>query len=130
MTFGEIYEAKRKKFVIKTLEYFNFLCTDYSFDRPEHEKSIQENGVILKDSLKYNNNINDRLIIISNAYHPIDYGFEICFYIPSKSTKHSDRKIVYHVLKENQDIEQTYLTEAAIILKRDFDSQIKGESWI
>lgn len=129
MTPGEIYETKRNNFINNTLKYFEFLCSEYGFDKPIHDECIQENGVILNDYLKYENRSIDRLIVISNSYHPVDYGFEINFYKPSISIKHGDSKMVYYVLKEKQDVEQSYLFEAAKVLKNDFEKQIKGETW-
>ena len=48
---------------------------------------------------------NDKKLTLLNAYHPVDYGFEI------NLTKKENREteIIHYVLKEKQDIEQNYL---------------------
>jgi hypothetical protein len=44
-----------------------------------------------------------------NAYHPVDYGFELRFH----DLRKIQYEIIYFKLKENQDVEQFYLHEAA-----------------
>src|ERR1051325_7161475 len=119
MTPKEIYDFKRNNFIAKTIENFIYLVNDFGYSQPFHENSKQENGVIILDALHYENKSADRLVMISNAYHPVDYGFEICIYRPSISTDYSGREILFYVLKEKQDIEQTYIPTISKRLKEE-----------
>ena len=129
MTPKEAYDFKRKCFIEKTIKYFNFLVTDFGYKEPFHKISQQENGTEILDEFIYENRNVDRLVTVSNAYHPVDYGFEICFYKPSISTAYGKREMVYYLLKDDQDIEQSYLEQAARTLKDDFDIYLKGYKW-
>ena len=124
------YEANRKNFIEKATEHFSFLCDDCGYLTPEHSFYQQPNGTIITDSLRYLNKSIDRLIVIYNAYHPVDYGFEIQFYRPSISIKNVDRVMVHHVLKEDQDVAQTYIENAAKLLRNKYLNIINGQEWI
>ena len=126
----EIHENKRRNFVEKVNALCSFLCTEFGYIGPEHRFSRQDNGTVICDELIYKNEKIDRQISFYNGYHPVDYGFEIQFYMPSISTEASKREMVHYVLKEDQDIEQTYMYEAINILKEKYVSVILGESWI
>ncbi|MDJ0829209.1 MAG: hypothetical protein QNI92_05110 [Desulfobacterales bacterium] len=127
---GEIYALKRQNFVAKVTKYFGFLSKDYGYVGPEHDFHKQPNGTITCDSLMYTNTALDRQVVFYNAYHPVDYGFELQFYIPSISTEHADRVIAHYVLKENQDIGQTYLDDVVKLLKTDLVDVLTGQRWV
>jgi len=129
MTNKEDYELKRKNFIEKTIKFFHYLCDEYKYLLPVHSTHQQPNGVIIADSLDYLNESIDRLVIIYNAYNPNDYGFEVQFYRPSISTNPPDRVIVYPVLKEDQDIDQTYLEKAAESVHNNFQTVLMGNEW-
>jgi len=129
MTPGEIHELKRQNFIENATRYFCFLCTELGYAEPVHSFSQQQNGTIILDKLEYDNKQIDRLVVIYNAYHPVDYGFEVQFYRPTMSLEHSDRVMAYWVLKEDQDIEQTYLEKAAETIKAKFYHVISGKKW-
>ena len=112
-TSKEIYCTKRKNFVNMTKFYFEFLTSKFDFSGPNYTSSKQSNGVIIIDEFEFINTIKNLKITISNAYHPVDYGFEIN--IADLNTGMED--MIYHVLKENQDIEQSYLEKASNFLK-------------
>jgi hypothetical protein len=65
-------------------------------------------------------------MILYNAYHPNDYGFEVHFFRPSFSVAHVGRIMVHHVIKEDHDIEQTFLEDAARLLREKFPNLISG----
>jgi len=111
MTPGEIYNTKRENFIDKSITQFGFLVSVYRYDSPIHRIFKQANGVVTCDEFEYAGS--QKTIIIHNAYHPVDYGFEIN--IINHLTKDSD--MVYHVLKEQQDMEQSYLPKAAEFLR-------------
>jgi len=114
---GERHNLKRKNFIEKATRYFRFLSDTCGYNGPDHSYHQQPNGSITSESLKYINTSIDRLIVLNNSYHPVDYGFEVQLYRPSISTNSADRLMVYGVLKEDQDIDQTYLESAARIVK-------------
>jgi hypothetical protein len=130
---GKRYELKRRNFQQNTLQYFNFLVEEFGYNPPEHKYNEQDNGTITKDEFRYTNEKFDRLIVVSNSYHPYDYGFDVCIYRPSISIAYSDdsnvRFMAIDVDKEKQDFEQTYIQKAATDFKEGFLPQIKGEVW-
>lgn len=127
MTPGQAFDFKRKNFLEKTLSNFYFLVSEFGYNEPSHKFWQQDNGSITRDEFRYENLIADRGICIVNAYHPVDYGFEINFYKPSDKTARRTEEMVYYVLKEDQDIEQSYLEQAAKTLKSNFFPVIKGQ---
>jgi hypothetical protein len=130
MTPKEEYDLKRKYFIDNTKKYFKFLVDDFQYSEPKYRSAEQKNGTIISDEFTYESESIDRIITVTNAYHPYDYGFEICFYRPSISMAHSLRKMAIPVLKENQDIEQSYIEPIAKKFKNQFLEVIKGEKWI
>ena len=123
------YTIKRLNFITNAKIYFAFLHSNYGYNEPIHVEKKQENGFVLSDELSYSNINTNRIISLKNSYHPVDYGFELCVYNVLLSTLHKDRKMVYYILKEDQDVEQTYLEEAAVILKENYIDQILDEKW-
>jgi hypothetical protein len=130
MTPGEIYDFKRKNFIDKTTENFRYLVESFGYSQPTHKTSKQDNGVIILDEFQYENKLTDRLVTISNAYHPVDYGFEICAYRPSISTNHPDREMLIIIYKEKQDAEQAYIPTVAKRLKDEFGDILTGTKWV
>lgn len=119
----------RKNFIEKALHHFRFLCDDHRYADPQHSFDQQANGSIISDRLAYANASIDRLVVLYNAYHPVDYGFEVQFYRPSVSVNSSDRLMVYWVLKEDQDVDQSYLANAAKTVKEKYIEIIAGQRW-
>lgn len=120
MTPAETYDLKRKNFIEKSQKNFEFLVSDHGFKNPEHFTSEQSNGVIIQDRLEYDR-VDIKLTIL-NAYHPVDYGFEINL----TDKENGKTEMLHFVLKENQDIEQSYLKSASELLKNTFWSKIKN----
>ena len=112
MTPGEIFDTKRNNFITKSKRLFEFLISDFDFEGPNHTFYKQPNGTITLDKFIYAGK--DRTIIISNAYHPNDYGFEIN--LTDERTERTE--MVHYMVKEKQDIEQSYLEHAAQLLKK------------
>lgn len=119
MTPAEVYETKRQNFLKKSVEEFRYLVSDFGFAPPKHLKSEQSNGVVIRDELIYKRS--DVEVKLVNAYHPVDYGFEIRW--EDLETGRAD--MLHYVLKENQDVEQSYLPSAAQLLKNSYGSRIK-----
>ena len=55
----------------------------------------------------------DRVVTISNAFHPVDYGFEVAIDTISSPRGIDDRNILYFKLKEEQEAGFPFLAEAA-----------------
>ena len=115
---------RRQNFIEKVQILFNYLTQEYGYTPGQLEQFEWT------DEISYENKSIDRKVILSNSYHPVDYGFEIQWYRPSISTKHSDREFQIFVLKEDQSDEQEYLLDAAERLRDQFEKIIKGENWI
>lgn len=121
MTPGEEYNLKRQNFIEQTKKNFAFLVSEFGFKDPEHFTSGQANGVIIQDRIEYDRK--DKKLTFLNAYHPVDYGFEI-----NLSDKESGQSEMLHfILKENQDVEQSYLKSAADFLKKTYLSKIENK---
>ncbi|WP_192820951.1 hypothetical protein [Rufibacter sp. LB8] len=129
MNIKEQYDAKRKNFIEKSLRFFECLSTDYGYDKPTHTESKQPNGVIIYDQIEYINKAAERVVRVSNAYHPVDYGFEIRIVNTTPPETHLGGQLVYFVLKEDQDVEQDYLEKAASLLLSDFEKYLTGKEW-
>lgn len=121
MTPGEIYNLKRKNFIEKTKKNFEFLISEFGFREPEHLTNQQPNEAIIQDRIEYDRT--DKKLTLLNAYHPVDYGFEMNL----TDKENGETEMVYFVLKENQDIEQSYIESAAQFLKNIFGTKIKNE---
>ena len=126
---GQQHDLKRKNFLDQAVKHFRFLGDIHGYNDPEHAFTQQANGSVTSDSLKYTHPFIDRLIVLLNAYHPVDYGFEVQCYRPSISIQPADRILVYRVLKEDQDVAQTYLEQAARTVKARFTQTIAGHEW-
>jgi len=116
----EIYDTIRKNFVNKTKLYFEFLTSEFDFDEPNYTFYEQQNGTVTSDKFEFNNSDKNLRITISNAYHPVDYGFEINLTDLNTGTE----EMLHHVLKENQDDEQNYLEKASEFLKNGYGQKI------
>lgn len=117
-------EIKRQNFVAKAQKYFAFLTKDHSCRYKGHSKSDWT------DELHYENIAIDRLIVLSNQYHPNGYGFEVQLYRPSISTVHSEREFQTCKQKEDQDDEQEYLSDLALQFRNRYASVIIGDDWV
>jgi len=117
-------ERLRQNYIKKVQIFFDYLTTDYGYTFIGIKQSDWTDKVI------YENSKIDRKIVLSNSYHPSDYGFEIQWYRPSISTNNSDREFQIYVLKEMQDVDQEYLSKSAEQLKNQYFGIIKGENWI
>ena len=103
MTPGELYELKRMNFIKETKSNFDSLLKSLDFSEPRHEEFKQDNGTVLNDEIIYLNTDKNIEIIFSNSYHPVDYGMEI------NIAKGTEKEMIYFKLKEEQDIEQSYI---------------------
>jgi tetratricopeptide (TPR) repeat protein len=121
---GEMYQYKRKNFIDNTLQYFSFLETEFAFSEPKQTFYKQKNGTVTSDTIAYENISLNRIIEVSNDYHPYDYGFQINIIDTQSGTK----VMLSYVLKEKQDIKQEYLIEQAEVLRDYCKKVITNES--
>jgi hypothetical protein len=129
MSIASEHETRRRNFIEQATFLFSFLCDEFGYSGPLHSFYQQPNGVVIRDSLQYDNEEIDRRIVLENAYHPVDYGFELQFFRPSVSTRHADRFMAHYVLKEDQDVDQSYLPAVAALTKDKYRKVIDGEEW-
>ncbi len=122
--------ARRRNFIEKVNRKFAFLCSEFGYVGPQHSVDEQQNGSVISEKLTYTNRSVDRQIVFYNAYHPVDYGFELQLFRPSVSSEYSQRELIYYVLKEQQDDEQSYLEAVVGLLNDDYCSIITGKTWI
>ena len=111
MTQGEKYEEKRRNFIVKVQKHFEFLVLELNFELQPIISHAQPNGTVILDEIIYKRK--DKNVIISNAYHPVDYGFEINITDVESRTS----KMIYELVKEKQDISQSYIVDASINLR-------------
>lgn len=129
LTPGQIYDLKRQNFKNKTLESFRFLLTDFDYEEPIYKFSQQENGTVISDSFYFKNPNLNRVIAVKNQYHPYDYGFSIEIGFLNNFVETNVGKLLLYKLKEEQDIDQTYIKEFAEKFRNEFDSQINGSEF-
>ena len=123
-------DLRRRNFREKVERKFAFLCSELGYAGPDHSVDEQQNGSVISEKLTYTNRSIDRQIVFYNAYHPVDYGFELQFFRPSISSEYSQRELIYYVLKEQQDDEQSYLEKVVGLLNDDYRSVITGKTWV
>ncbi len=116
----ENYSLKRKNFIEEVKKNFEFLISEFGFNAPKHFSHKQPNGTISQDILEYDRT--DKKLTFLNAYHPIDYGFEMNL----THKENGDTEMLHFVLKENQDIEQSYIESAAQFLRNSYWTKIKN----
>lgn len=113
-----------------TLKHFSFLTSEFGYGQPLHKAYQQENGAITRDDISYENPAAGRVVLITNAYHPYDYGFEMNVRRLDTALSWEDKQMLYYVLKENQDLEQSFIESAAQLLKDKFAQVLRGEEWM
>lgn len=113
MTPGEIHNTKRQNFITKSRLYFDYLQTEFHFNGPTYSYYKQPNGSVITDTFEFDHSSNHLKISIKNAYHPADYGFEI----KVTDLRSGMTDMIHYILKEDQDVDQTYLQRAAAVLR-------------
>ena len=114
LTPGDLFDLKRNNFVVLAKKHFQFLVNEFGYGEPVYSYSVQKNGSILKDQYVYENAKNGISISVSNSYHPVDYGFEVRLFFEEPNKY----ELIHYVLKEKQDVDQSYLVGAAGIVRR------------
>ncbi len=81
-----IHDERRLNFLKKSLECFKFLVDELGYQKPQHKEKGDDDWITVDEIIYENQKIN-RLVMVSNAYHPNDYGFEVDVYDLSQGTE-------------------------------------------
>lgn len=119
MTPAETYHFKRQNFVEKVKKYFEYLVVEFGYDTPVHTIKKLSSGTIIQDKIEFKKK--DKTLSFVNAYHPVDYGFEINLTL----SHNAEAELIHAVLKEKQDLEQEYLKSASSFLRNTYKTKIK-----
>ena len=105
MNYIKEYKNRRTGFIEKVPIYFQFLCNEYGFKEPIYNCYEQSKGIIIGDKFEYCHLIKGKVILISNSYHPNDYGYEVYL----NDLINDNKELLDYVLQDYQDSEQKYL---------------------
>lgn len=86
---------------------FEFLVEEFGF-----EPGMDESGQY-SHRLVYRNPARDQAVAVANAFHPVDYGFEVAVDSICNPRGLDDRTLVYVKFKEDQAPGYPFLAEAA-----------------
>lgn len=129
-----MHEEKRNNFLNNSLQFFSFLVHELGYQNPKIKEEGNDDYITYDEITFENRNIN-RLVMVCNAYHPNDYGFEINIYDLSQGDElHGDnlpnREMIYYKLKEDQDVSQSYIEKAASTIKKEHLDILRGTKLI
>lgn len=96
------------EFERKVIEGFAFLVSDLGFDAPV----IRSDPKKYRHTVEYVHAAQNKRLELENAYHPIDYGFEIKLYEADGTCRQ-----LFHVLQQDQDRAFQFLVTAAQTLR-------------
>lgn len=123
------YKKRCKNFRDKARVSFNYLVEEFNYEL-KHESDRYKSGSIIVDTLIYTNEKRNRIIKISNSFHPKDYGFKLT--VLDTSQIHNNvmsEKLLFNTLLINQDIGQNYLEQTAEKLKEFYTKVIEGKTF-
>ncbi len=107
------------EFEARVREAFEFLVKEFGFDRGVDESGNYSHRLVFRSTAQ------DRIVTISNAFHPVDYGFEVVIDRIANPREGDDRNVVYFKLKEDQAPGFLFLAEAAQQLRALLHSQLE-----
>lgn len=91
---------------------FRFLVDEFGFEAPA------DIGGAYRHTLVYKHPKKDLAVVLANAFHPVDYGFEITIYPAEGPWRGDPRHIVFHALKEDQERDFRFLADGASALRK------------
>ena len=94
--------------------YFQFLCNEYGLKGPIYKGCEQSKGIIIGNKFEYSRLIRGKVILISNSYHPNDYGYEVYL----NDLINDNKELLDYVLQDYQDSEQKYLKNSSEYLRK------------
>ena len=90
---------------------FRFLVDELGFEKP-----IDASGAY-RHALAYKHPGRNLAVILANAFHPVDYGFEITLYPVDGPWYGDSRDMIFYTLKEDQDRDFRFLVQGASTLR-------------
>lgn len=96
-----------REFKAKVRKSFGFLQDDFDFESAVDESTAYAHRLTFKSVQR------NQLVEVVNAFHGIDYGFEVNIHSASGPRSLDQRNMVYYRLKAEQDIGFAFLTESA-----------------
>lgn len=124
------YRLKCKNFRDKARSSFKYLINEFDYEL-RYDNYTSQSGSIIINTLIYTNEKRNRIIKISNSFHPKDYGFEIKMVDISKKKNKNIvlEKLVFGYPLKNQDFEQNYLLKISERFKTEHYTAIVGKSF-
>jgi hypothetical protein len=95
------------EFKARVQEAFGFLVTEFGFEPAIDRSSVYAHRLLFK------NDARDQVVEVLDAFHGIDYGFEVNVHLASGPRQIDDRRMVYAKEKEDQEPGFPFLGEAA-----------------
>lgn len=95
------------EFKTRVRETFGFLVEEFGFEPAVDQSTAYAHRLL------YRNGARDQLVEVLNAFHGIDYGFEVNLYLASGPRSVGDRNMVYCKVKEDQELGFPFLADAA-----------------
>lgn len=102
---GEAYKAE-------VARLFRFLVDEFGFEAPVDMAGAYRHALV------YRHPGQDLAVLLANAFHPVDYGFEITTSTVDGPWLGDDRNIVFYALKEDQDRDFRFLVDGASALRK------------
>lgn len=90
---------------------FRFLVDEFGFEEP-----IDAGGEY-SHALAYKHPGRNLAVVLVNAFHPVDYGFEITLYPVDGPWYGDGRDMIFHTLKEDQDPDYRFLAQGVSTLR-------------
>lgn len=123
------YRLICKNFRDKARASFNYLIEEFNY-KLKHESDRSKSGSIIVDTLIYTNEKRNRIIKISNSFHPKDYGFQLTIFDTSQiQNSVMSEKLLFNILLINQNVNQNYLEQTAEKLKQNYSDAIEGKTF-
>ncbi len=126
---SEEYRIRCKNFRDKTRSSFKYLVEEFNYEL-KYDSNRSQSGSIIVDTLIYTNKKRNRIIKISNSFHPKDRGFQLTILDSSNFHKNIiSEKLLYSTPLISQDINQDYLEKTAEKLKEFHSKVIQGKTF-
>lgn len=103
--------AAADEFKARVRTVFSFMESDYGFEPAADESGRYSHRLVFRCRAR------DQVVTIANAYHPVDYGFEVVLDSITDPSGVDDREIVFFKFKDEQEPGFPFLAEAAEALR-------------
>lgn len=95
------------EFKARVADQFGFLVSEFGFEPGVDESSRYSHRLVFRNA------VCNQLVEVVNAFHPVDYGFEVNVHPAEGPRPTDDRQTVYYKLKEAQQAGFPFIAEAA-----------------